>query len=170
VIDARPTGEERVAACPEISAQYPEGGFAVPAGGLAFGVVVFSCLAAACLLALYYRRLTYGASCMGPNWAGRLLQTQTARRLGIPQALRKLHVRCKEYKSPLLMCGVPTTALMPERPLVFIRNRLSSTRFSVVKRFTTQSVAISVRWPVMMSFLAAPSAPSAPRPRRKGGN
>jgi Ca2+/Na+ antiporter len=59
--------EEWVAAYPEISAQYPEGGFAVPAGDLAFSVIVFSCLAVTCLLTLYYRRLTYGAELGGPE-------------------------------------------------------------------------------------------------------
>jgi Ca2+/Na+ antiporter len=52
---------------PDIAAVYPGGGFAVPAGTLAFSVSVFVVLATICLLTLYWRRKKYGAELGGPE-------------------------------------------------------------------------------------------------------
>jgi len=50
-------------------AQYPSGGFLVPAGSLAFSVAVFTACALACLGLLVARRLTYGGELGGPRRA-----------------------------------------------------------------------------------------------------
>jgi Ca2+/Na+ antiporter len=50
---------------PEIAKVYPGGGFAVPAGDLAFSVIVFALLAISAICMLYYRRKRFGAELGG---------------------------------------------------------------------------------------------------------
>ena len=45
---------------PEIVAEYADGGFAVPAGSLGFSVTVFCVCQVACLVILFFRRITFG--------------------------------------------------------------------------------------------------------------
>jgi solute carrier family 8 (sodium/calcium exchanger) len=52
---------------PELIADYPNGGFVVPAGSLGFSVTVFTCCSLCCFALLYYRRTKFGFELGGPK-------------------------------------------------------------------------------------------------------
>lgn len=62
---------------PEIVAQNPEGGFAVPAGSLGFSVTVFCSCAVMCLSTLIFRRKVFGAE-LGAREEGSIHHTVTS--------------------------------------------------------------------------------------------